>query len=256
MHSQNDKALRLRDLHIPGRPVILFNAWDAGSARTIAGCGAKAIGTSSWSLAAACGYEDGEKMPRALAIEIFGRIAKSTDLPVTVDIESGYGVSPTEVGETVRLAIEAGAAGFNLEDSFPVNGSLRGITDQVARIGAARSAIEASGIECFLNARTDVFFQSAPADHDDAAVTAALDRAKAYAEAGADGLFTPGAVNISLIEKLSAGAALPLNVMMVGESPSIGALCDAGVARLSFGPAPFAIAMKALEVEASEILTG
>lgn len=250
MPSQNDKARDFGKLHVPGRPLILFNAWDAGSARVIARSGAKAIGTSSWSVAAACGCEDGENLSREVAIQIFGRIAKATDLPVSVDIESGYGTSPAEVGETVRQAIESGAIGFNLEDSVPGDGTLRAIAEQVERISAARSAILESGIECFLNARTDVYFQPAPAEHGQEAMAAALERAEAYARAGANGLFAPGLSDLSAIRQIASRSPLPLNVMIGDDSPPIGALCEAGVARVSYGPAPYAVAMGALEARA------
>ncbi|HJZ97253.1 MAG TPA: isocitrate lyase/phosphoenolpyruvate mutase family protein, partial [Candidatus Solibacter sp.] len=112
------KAEQFRALHIAGKPLVLFNVWDAGSAKAVAAAGATAIATGSWSVANAHGFADGERIPRALAIDNLRRIAAAADLPVTADLESGYGETPEAVGETIRLAIDAGAIGCNLEDSF------------------------------------------------------------------------------------------------------------------------------------------
>src|SRR5260370_676885 len=133
MIDQTRKAERFRGLHIPGKPLVLFNIWDAGSAKAVATSGAKAIATGSWSVANANGFADGERVPLALAIANLRRIVCTTDLPVTVDLESGYGDAPTVVGETIALAIDAGAVGCNLEDSFPENGNLRKTNDQAER---------------------------------------------------------------------------------------------------------------------------
>src|SRR5512144_2396384 len=118
MASQKDNAERFRALHIRGTPLVLFNVWDAGSAKTVARAGAKAIATGSWSVANANGFADGEHTPLALAIDNLRRIVGATDLPVTIDLERGYGETVEAVGETVRLAIDAGAIGCNLEDSL------------------------------------------------------------------------------------------------------------------------------------------
>jgi methylisocitrate lyase len=134
MTDQADRAEQFAALHVRGNPVILFNVWDAGSAKAVAGAGARAIATGSWSVASANGFADGEQFPLAAAIENLKRIVKATDLPVTVDLEAGYGATPPEVGETIAMAIEAGAIGCNLEDSYPENGTLRPMTDQVERI--------------------------------------------------------------------------------------------------------------------------
>src|SRR6266481_370655 len=134
MTDQTRKAEQFRALHIPGRPLVLFNIWDAGSAKAVAAGGAKAIATGSWPVANANGFADGERIPLALAIDNLRRIVGATDLPVTVDLESGYGDAPEVVGETIALAIDAGAVGRNLEDSFPANGRLRETVDQGDRI--------------------------------------------------------------------------------------------------------------------------
>jgi methylisocitrate lyase len=244
MSTQRDDALRFHALHIPGAPLVLFNAWDAGSARAVADAGAAAIATGSWSVAAAHGFEDGERLPLAIAMENLRRIVAAVPLPVTVDLESGYGDAPDQVAATVAAALDAGAVGCNLEDSFPADGTLRPVEAQVARLSAARRVADAAGIPCYLNARTDVFLQQ-PADaHDEAMVEAALVRARAYAEAGASGLFVPGLVAEALIARLVDGSPLPVNVMAARATPDRARLAELGVARISHGPGPYRGAMQ------------
>jgi len=247
MTDQTRKAEQFRRLHIPGKPVVLFNIWDAGSAKAVAMAGATAIATGSWSVANANGFADGERIALSLAIANLRRIAGATELPVTVDLESGYGDASEDVGKTIALAIDAGAVGCNLEDSFPANGKLREIVDQADRIRRARQMADAANIRFFLNARTDVFFQRPPEQHDDAMVVEAIERARAYAEAGADGLFAPGLADITLIARLAEASTLPLNIMVGDATPPVRALAEHGVARVSHGPRPYLIAMKALE---------
>jgi 2-methylisocitrate lyase-like PEP mutase family enzyme len=247
MSDQARKAEEFRALHVPGKPVVLFNAWDAGSTKAVAAAGASAIATGSWSVANANGFADGERMPLALAIENLRRIVGATDLPVTIDLESGYGDTAEQVGNTIRLALDAGAVGCNLEDSFPASGSLRAVVDQADRIRRARQVADSTRIRLFINARTDVFFQRPPEQHDEAMVDEALARARAYADAGADGVFAPGLLDIALIARLAKASPLPLNIMVGAASPPLVALAQHGVARVSHGPGPYLMAMKALE---------
>ncbi len=241
MSDQKRKIEQFRKLHVPGTPLVLYNIWDPGSAKAVAEAGAKALATSSWAVAEASGFSDGENTPLPFVIENLKRIVQATNLPVTVDLESGYGVKPKNVHDTIALAIEAGAVGCNLEDSIPSNGNLREIADQVARIRSARQASDAASLPFFINARTDVFIQSAPDEHNDAMVAEALKRAEAYKEAGADGLFVPGLLTTSLIAKLTKQSPLPINIMMTdGPGPSVAALAKHGVARVSYGAIPYA----------------
>ena len=247
MADQTRKAEQFRGLHLPGKPLILFNIWDAGSAKVVATGGAKAIATGSWSVAGANGFADGERIPLVLAIDNLHRIVGATDLPVTIDLEGGYGYTSEIVGQTIDLAINAGAVGCNLEDSFPANGKLRETVDQANRIQRARQTADAANIRFFINARTDIFFQRPPEEHDDALVVEAIERANAYAGAGADGLFAPGLVDITLIARLAKESPLPLNIMVGDATPRVRALAEHGVARVSHGPRPYLMAMKALE---------
>jgi len=252
---QASRAEQFRMLHVPGQPLVLFNIWDAGGARAVAAAGAKAIATGSWSVANANGFADGERLPRTLAIDNLRRIVGVTDLPVSVDLESGYGDAPSVVGQTVRLAIDAGAVGCNLEDSFPANGTLRETIEQGDRIRRARQIADAAHIRFFINARTDVFFQRPPEQHDETMLIEAIERARAYATAGADGLFAPGLVDITLIARLAAASSLPLNIMVGDATPPLRALAAQGVARVSHGPGPYLLAMRAL-AEAARTASG
>ena len=244
---QAHKAEQFRALHIPGKPLVLFNTWDAGGTKAVAAGGAKAIATGSWSVANANGFADGERMPLGLAIDNLRRIVSATDLPVTIDLESGYGEAPEIVGKTIGLAIDAGAIGCNLEDSFPANGKLRETVDQAHRIRCARQIADAANISFFINARTDIFLQRPPEQHNETMVVEAMERARAYADAGADGLFAPGLADITLIARLAAGSPVPLNIMVDDGTPPLHKLAEHGVARVSHGPRPYLMAMKGLE---------
>lgn len=242
---------RFKALHAPGRPLILVNVWDAGSARTVAEAGALALATGSWAVAAAHGFGDGERLPLELALANVARIAAATALPVSLDIESGYSADAAGVGETARRAAAQGAIGCNLEDSFPDSGAMRPLDEAVARIRAARSGV---GPHFFINARCDIFFQGGPETHDQALLEAAVERAHAYAEAGADGLFAPGLVTPALIEPLAARSPLPLNLLAHTQTPPMATLRTLGVARVSHGHQPYLVAMAALKERARNLL--
>jgi 2-methylisocitrate lyase-like PEP mutase family enzyme len=253
MSDQVTKAQTFKSLHVPGNPIVLFNVWDAGTAKAVAASGAKALATGSWSVAAAHGFEDGEHMPFDLAIANLERITAATDLPVTIDLESGYGANPEEVGASVARAVQAGAIGCNIEDSSQETGPLRAISDQAARLRGARHAADRLGIPAFLNARTDVFLV-APPDAHEGLVAEALERGRAYADAGADGFFVPGLVNEALIARIVEASPLPVNVMFNAAMPPAARLAELGVARISHGPGPYRMMMKALENAAREAL--
>ena len=243
MSNQHEKAERFQALHTPGKPLVLFNIWDAGSAKAVAAAGAQAIATGSWSVANANGYTDGEHIPLEVAISNLSRIVGSVNLPVTVDLESGY----DEIEQTISQSIQAGAVGCNLEDSFPENGRLREIAAQVKRLEAARNAADQANIPYFINARTDVFLEPSKRTHDAVMIGETLERAQAYAAAGANGLFVPGLTDETLIAQLGAGSPLPVNIMVGGKTPPLTRLAQLGVARVSHGPRPYHLAMKALE---------
>jgi len=255
MSNLNAKAEQFRSMHVPGQPLVLFNVWDAGSARAVEGAGARALATGSWSVAAANGYEDGERLPLDLAIANLARIVRATTLPVTVDLESGYGKAPDSVARAVEQSIAVGAVGCNFEDTDPEGRGLRDIADQVARIKHARKAADAQLPAYFINARTDVFLNAPASTHTEAMVADVLERAKAYGEAGANGLFAPGLADAKLIGRLTKRSPLPVNVMVVDNMPSLAELARLAVARVSHGPRPYVLAMKALQDAARSSLS-
>ncbi|MBA3323073.1 MAG: isocitrate lyase/phosphoenolpyruvate mutase family protein [Pyrinomonadaceae bacterium] len=247
MTTRREQAELLNSLHIKGDPLILFNIWDAGSAKALQEIGAKVIGTGSWSVAAAHGYNDGEKLPFALALTNLQRIIASVDLPVTIDLEGGYGHSPAQAQETVAQVIAAGAVGINIEDQIIGGEELYSIEDQCARLKAVREAAAHTAIPIFINARTDIFLKSAPAHHNESHLEEATRRTSAYAESGASGFFAPGLRNAKHIEKLCELSPIPVNIMVSPDAPSLKQLANLGVARISYGPHPYRQMMDALK---------
>ena len=246
--NQVEKAKRFAELHVAGRPLLLYNAWDAGSAKAILEAGAKAIATSSWSVAAAQGYGDGEAIPIGFAEQIVGRITATIDIPVTVDFEGGYSEDDGQLAANTARLLDLGVIGINFEDRIVKGSGLYSVDRQARRIAAIRKAAERKGVDFFINARTDVFFE-----HGDDAVAEALDRAKAYAAAGASGFFVPGLVNDALIGRVAEAVTLPVNVMVMDGVPSNGRLSELGVARISYGPIPYVRAMIGLRQEAAPL---
>lgn len=253
MASQIELAQTFRRLHVKGKPIELFNVWDAGTARVVAGAGAKAIATGSWSVAAAHGCSDGQVLSLSLAMENLARIVASVALPVTIDLEAGYGDAPEIVGETVARAVAVGAIGFNLEDQVIGGDGLYSIGDQCLRIEAARQAAERARIPAFINARTDIFLKTAAEQHNDRLGNDALHRALAYAEAGASGFFVPGLADERLIARLCEACPLPVNIMVMPGTPTTTRMAELGVARISHGPGPYRQMMRSLEEAARRI---
>ncbi|MDQ8756673.1 isocitrate lyase/phosphoenolpyruvate mutase family protein [Sphingosinicella sp. LHD-64] len=253
MPSQSEKAALFAALHRPGDPVILYNIWDAGSARAVAEAGARALATGSASVAAANGFADGEGLPMAAALDNAARIVAAVELPVTVDFEGGYALAPEGVAANLKRLAETGAIGCNFEDQVVGGEGLHMIPDQVARIRAAREAV---GADFFINARTDIFLQAKPDTHDDAKVDQAIARVDAYADAGASGFFVPGLANLALLERVCAASPIPVNFMAFPGAPSAAEVAGVGVARISHGPFPHMDAMKVLTAAAREIYAG
>lgn len=248
MTLQIDKAERFRRLHVRHDPLLLYNIWDAGSAKAVFRAGAKAVATGSWSMAAQ-GYDDGEALPLDDALTVVGRIVQSVDCPVTVDFEGGYAVDPDTIGHNVRRLLALGVIGLNFEDQVVNAPSLYSIEDQVKRLRAVRAAADALGVPAFVNARTDVFLKAAPEVNHAGLLDDALARAAAYAEAGADGFFVPGLTDKALIRTICETVALPVNVMTADPEGS-GDLASLGVSRISFGPHPYIRLTAILEQEA------
>src|SRR5262249_47738575 len=250
--NQSDKAARFAALHVKGAPLVLYNAWDAGSAQAILEAGAQAIATSSWAVAEAQGYRDGEALPVGLVEQIVARIAGTIEVPVTVDFEGGYSDDDTVLAANVSRLLDLGVVGMNFEDRVVQGVGLYAVDRQAHRIAAIRDAADREGVHLFINARTDVFL--GPQGDSEKSVGEALDRAKASASAGASGFFMPGLQDEALSGRICDGTALPVNVMVMDGVPSNERLATLGVARISYGPIPYIRAMKALKEDARKVL--
>lgn len=234
-------------LHTPGKPLILWNIWDAGSAKAVAGAGAAAVATGSASVAGALGYPDGEELPLDLLLTMVGRIAQTVVVPLSVDFESGYAEDPAPLEENAGRLAGAGAVGCNFEDGIPPKKGIRTVADQVPRLRAIRKGAPSM----FINARTDLFLLN-PAESHESHLPEALDRALAYADAGADGFFAPGLVDPALIARLCGESPLPVNILKLPAAPGIAALAERGVARISYGPFPWRETMAAIAARFSQ----
>ncbi|MEV6285713.1 isocitrate lyase/phosphoenolpyruvate mutase family protein [Kribbella sp. NPDC051770] len=217
-------------------PLVLPNVWDAGSAVLVVAAGARAVATTSGGVAWSLGKPDGQVVTRDEMVEQVRRIAAAVDVPVTADIEGGYGAAPEDVSRAVEEIIEAGAVGVNLEDSKVPGGPLFTPAEQADRIVAARSAAVAAGLpELLINVRTDVFlFGIGP---EEGRLTEVLARAKQYAEAGADSLFVPGLTDLPTLAELTGASPLPVNAMAGPGAPTVAELLAHGVRRVSVGTA-------------------
>jgi 2-methylisocitrate lyase-like PEP mutase family enzyme len=244
------KVEQFRALHVPGDPLVLFNIWDAGSARAVAGAGAKAIATGSYGVAESLGFKDGETLPLELVLANLERIQSVTELPVTIDMEAGYGETPGEIAASVQRARDAGAAGINMEDRLPGETALLPVGEAAVRLKAAAS----TGL--FVNARTDVYLGNKPEDLGPALVEQVLERARAYADAGAAGLFVPFLGDHPSIAAICEGSPLPVNVLWGPERGTRAELAALGVARISYGHGPWAAAMAWLGEQAKAVFAG
>lgn len=239
-----DAIDRFRALHVPGRPLVLYNIWDAGSAKAVAAAGAPALATGSYGVAEALGAEDGEKLPFEEVIANFRRIVASVDVPVSLDLESGYGADAGAVRASVQAARDAAAVGINMEDRLP--GQERPLPVELAAERVAAAA--ASGL--FVNARCDLFRQTEPSQ---ALVAETIERAKAYVDAGASGLFVPFLTDRASVAAICEGSPLPVNVTAKDALGSLAEIAELGVARISYGHQPWMWAMQALRAGAEAI---
>lgn len=253
MTTQKEKAELFKGLHVKGEPVILFNIWDAGSARAVEEAGAKAIATGSHSVAAANGFDDGEALPIDVALANAERIAKSVAVPVTLDFEGGYAEDVAGLRANIGRVIDAGVVGINFEDQVVGGEGLYSVEQQAARIAAVREAAEANGVPLFINARTDVFLKTYPAVHTREQLDEVIVRAAAYADAGASGLFAPGLRDPEMIKELCERTTLPVNIMVLPDTPSNADMAKLGVSRISYGPGPYRQMYEALKTAASAI---
>ena len=241
------KADRLRSLH-SGKILVLPNAWDVASARVVEQAGFPAVASSSAGVAAVLGYPDGQLVSRDEMLDLVGRMARALEVPLTADLESGYG----DAGKTVEAALDAGAVGMNLEDLASGGRDLLvPIAAHEAAIGAARAAGDRRGVHFVINARTDVYLASV--GEPESRFDHAVQRGRAYLAAGADCVFVPGVRDEETIGKLVKAIGGPINILVGPGSPSVQRLAALGVARVSAGSGPQRAAHTAARRAAEEL---
>jgi 2-methylisocitrate lyase-like PEP mutase family enzyme len=252
MAQEQAKAAAFRVLH-SGREILLLpNVWDVASARLIEESGFKAAATSSAGIAFSLGYPDGQRISREQMLAVIARIAKAVRVPVTADVEAGYGKTPDDAGRTARAVLDAGAVGMNLEDAMGDSPSvLVELPLQLEKIRAVREMASRLRIPLVLNARTDMYLLQIgdPAERYDETVR----RLSAFREAGADCVFAPGLRDAPTIGRLVADLNCPINILAGPESPSVPELSKLGVARVSLGSATMRATVGCLRRIAQEL---
>jgi 2-methylisocitrate lyase-like PEP mutase family enzyme len=238
MPSLKEKAERFSDMHLRPGIIVLPNAWDVGSAVVMADAGFPAIATTSAGVAFAQGLPDGEKIAKERMLEIVSAIAAAVPVPVTADLEAGYGPKPEHVAKTIRQAIDAGLAGCNIEDTLNRGGKkLYGFEASVDRIRAGAEAAKKAGVKFVLNARTDAYLMQLGDAKTNFAES--VKRANAYLAAGATSVFVPGALDADTIRQLAHEIDGPMNVLgALGGRPApytVAELESFGVKRISIG---------------------
>jgi 2-methylisocitrate lyase-like PEP mutase family enzyme len=251
-NSQTAKANRFRDLHRGPKTLVLPNAWDVASARILENAGVAAIATTSAGVAFTLGYPDGQKISREEMLAVVGRIAAKVKIPVTADIEAGYGNRPEDAALTARAVIEAGAVGLNLEDRTD-DRRLVDLPLQLEKIAAVRETSRNLGVPLVLNARTDVCLLEI--GKPEIRFTETVKRLIAFREAGADCLFAPGVRDLKIISQLVCELQHPVNILAGPGSPSIPELQKIGVARVSLGSSTMRATLGLVQRIATELQT-
>jgi 2-methylisocitrate lyase-like PEP mutase family enzyme len=231
----------LRSLHVPGRPLLLPNAWDAATARAVIAAGFPVIATTSAGITAALGYQDHERAPREEMLLAAGRIVRSVDVPVTVDLEAGYGLEPAEL---VAALLRIGAAGCNLEDTDHSSQSLRDRDRQADWLHHVRQAANDRGYGLVINARIDVFLHSLDKRPQADTLDEALRRGRTYVEAGADCVYPITLWERDVLNTFVADVGSPVNILATPRAPAIADLAELGVARISWAGSLYRGAME------------
>lgn len=236
--SQKEKAEILLSLHTGGNLLVLPNIWDPIGARILAAKGYPAVATASAAVSASLGYRDGERIKRSTLIDLLGRIARSVDVPVTADIETGYGESLPELELTAQQVIESGVVGVNIEDSLGEGGGLRPVAEQCRRISTLRQIANRRGVHLVINARVDSFISPSFEDGQ-RAMEEAVTRARAYAAAGADCIYPIGPGDEATVRMLRERIESPINILGSPTAAPLPVLREIGIDRVSFGPFVF-----------------
>jgi len=252
LDEQKAKANAFRAMHHGGKVLLLANAWDVASARTLEEAGLGAIATTSAGIAFSLGYPDGQKISKEEMLARVGRIARAAKVPVTADVEAGYGDRPEDAARTAVEVIAAGAVGMNLEDGTnDPQDPLVSLQLQVEKIRAVREAALKAGVLLVLNARTDVYLAQAGAP--ETRYDETVRRLVAFRDAGADCVFVPGVREAETIARLVKAAQCPLNILAGPGSPTVSELEKLGVARVSLGSSPMRATLGLLRRMAEEL---
>ncbi|WP_243774610.1 isocitrate lyase/PEP mutase family protein [Actinomadura barringtoniae] len=243
----NEKVARLRELHRPGEPLLLPNVWDAGSAKVVAEVGYPALATASAAVSAMLGVPDHQGGTPEEMLGAAGRAIRAVDVPVTVDAEAGYGLAPEDL---VARLVGIGAAGCNLEDTDHAGEGLRPVAEQAKYLAEVRNAARDAGADLVINARIDVFLGAKKGPE---VVAQALERGRAYFEAGADCVYPIRVSDEADIRALVEGLPGPVNTNLPGNDLDLRKLAEIGVGRVSFGPMPYFTALEALKGMATRI---
>ncbi|HJX94355.1 MAG TPA: isocitrate lyase/phosphoenolpyruvate mutase family protein [Candidatus Acidoferrum sp.] len=253
VRAQAEKAERLRKLHHGRRILALPNAWDVVSARILEEVGHPAIATSSAAVAFSLGYPDGQRISRGEMLDAVARITRAVRVPVTADLESGYGKTPQEIADFTKAVVASGAVGLNFEDVTGDDESTHvELGLQVKNIRAIRETAAAMGVPIVINARTDIYLM--PIGPEATRFERTVERLRAYREAGADCLFVPGLCDREIIAKLVKALDAPLNILASQGCPSLDELEKIGVARVSAGSSAMRAAMGAFQRVAKDWL--
>ena len=235
-----ERAELLRDLHRKGEPLLLVNAWDAASARIVVLAGAPAVATTSAGIAFSLGYADGQQISRREMLGAVGIIVRAVDVPVIADVESGYGDTPADAARTARGVLKTGAVGLNLEDAAD-GGGLVTVEEFVQKIDAVRKVADKAGVPLVISARVDVF--SDEIGEPETRLDDAIDRGRAYLDAGADCIYVPGVVDGRTISDLVREIGGCVSVLATPRTPTVVELARLGVAAVSLGSTPYLAAL-------------
>lgn len=250
-----EKAEALLALHHRGDLLILPNIWDPIGARILEAKGYLAVATASAAVSASLGYQDGEWIQRSTLVELLRRIAQSVQVPVTADLEMGYGTTLSELEETASLVIDSGIVGVNLEDSLGKGGGLRSVDEQCGRISAIRKVADRRDVHIVINARVDSFISpEIPDPH--LALEEAVTRARAYAAVGADCIYPIGPGDENTVRRLRERIDSPINILASPTAAPLSVMREIGVNRVSFGPYVFRSCLKRFEEIAEGLRSG